>query len=269
MTIYIEYFLLQNIVINFCLIRLVYLTTKNKTNNFRLLFASILGACFSVVSAIFISNTLLINCLKFISAIVIITTSFKSSLKGLILNVILLFLYTHALGGIIISLSSNTHVTSFGIVTSSKLNLWLIMFLVIVFTYIFELATKNISFKIKTNNLIYKTTLSLNKKNLTINAFLDTGNMLNYNDKPVLIIDLESYLKLANISIVDYLNNKTNYISTGTVTGNSKLKLFTIDKVTIFKDKQKLIIEQPYIAIQQNALFKKTNYQGLLSPLML
>lgn len=269
MTIYIEYFLLQNIIINFCLIRLVYLTTKNKTTNFRLLFASILGSCFSVVSAIFLCNSWLTNLLKLVSAITIITISFKSSLKGSILNVILLFLYTHALGGIVISLSSNTQVTSIGIVTSSKINLWLIMFLVIVFTYIFELATKHISFKIKTNNLIYKTTLSLNKKDLTINAFLDTGNMLNYNDKPVLIIDLESYLKLANLTIVDYLNIKTNYILTGTVTGNNKLKLFTIDKITIFKDKQKLIIEQPYIAIQQNTLFEKTNYQGLLSPLML
>ena len=46
------------------------------------------------------------------------------------------------------------------------------------------------------------------------------------------------------------------------------LKVFKIDKITIFS-KSKVEIKDQYIAINTNNSFNNTNYQALLSPLML
>lgn len=268
MNIYIEDFLIQNILINFCLIKLVYLTVKPKSSFFKMICASIIGAGFSVVIAIFLNNSLILNVFKFLCANTMLFIAFKQSKKQYIFSLILLFIYTFALGGLITSLSSSVYYTSFGAVTTSKFSLELICSLIIVVSYVFELVVKHMKLKINTSNLIYKTTLYLGKNSININAYMDTGNFINHNGKPVLILDLNSYLKLSKKSIIDFYLSKTETLQTSTVTGNSNLKLFTIDKISIKNGKKNIILTNQLIAINLNC-FKNTNYQALLSPLFL
>ena len=155
MEIYIESFVLQNILINLCLLRLVYLTTKSRTTFFKLSLASIIGTIPSVLISLFINNNLILNILKLTTPIIMILLGFKQTLKQFSFNAILLFIYTYAFGGIIISFSSSTYQTSFGFVTASKLSLEFICLLILIFTYIFELVVKHLKLKISTNNLIY------------------------------------------------------------------------------------------------------------------
>lgn len=269
MTIYIENFLIQNIIINFCLLRIVYLTTKSKTSTFKIIIASIIGSSFSVLVAIFIQSNYIINILKFICATIMIKLAFKVNLKNFISNILLLFFYTFAFGGAIMSLSANTYITNFGIVSSSKFNLEIICLIIIALTYIVEKIASNIKNKLKINNYIYEIILSHGKTTLSINAFLDTGNLLNLNGKPVIIIDLETYLKLTHTNIVEFYLKKTIEINTNTVIGNNKLKLFEIDSLKI-KTKNKVIeIKNQLIAVNTKANFKDQNYNALLSPLIL
>ncbi len=268
MTIYIENFLIQNIIINFCLLRLVLLTTKAKSSTFKLIIASIVGSAFSVVTAVFINSNLMINLLKLICGITMIKISFSVNFKNFVSSFILLFLYTYAFGGAIMSISSNTYFTNFGIITSSKFNLEIICLIILVLTYIVEKIATNIKNKLKLNNYIYEITLTQGKTKLSINAFLDTGNLLNLNGKPVIVIDLETYLKLTHCNIVEFYLKKTNEINTNTVAGKNKLKLFEIDRLQI-KIKNKVIeIKNQLIAVNTKADFKKQNYNALLSPLI-
>ena len=64
MTIYIEEFLLQNILINISLLKLIELTSKCRTTKIKMLCASIVGAAFSVICAMFIYNNIWMNVLK-------------------------------------------------------------------------------------------------------------------------------------------------------------------------------------------------------------
>ena len=269
MNIYIEYFLLQNTVINFCLLRLIHITTKSQTTSLKVVTASFLGAVFSVISANFIYNTILTNIIKFSSAVLMLATTFKQTKKGFAFNLILLFIYTYALGGIITNLSTSKQYSTFGVFVKPKVNMWTIMFAVIALTYIFEQVAKHLKTKIKSGSFIYKTTLKNGNKKLTINGFLDTGNMLNHNGKPVFIVDFSTFTKLTNIKLLEFLSLKSETINTSTVTGNSNLKLFTIDEITIFINEKKLTLKQQYIAVNAIPIFSKTNYKILLSPLML
>ena len=269
MQIYIESFIIQNILINFCLLKLIYLTTKSSTNFFKMLFSSIIGTIPSIFIILFLDNILIINLIKIFSAITIILITFKQSKKEFIFNFILLFLYTFAFGGLITNLSCRIYFTSFGAVTTSKFSLELICMLIILITYIFELVVKHLKFKIKSNNLIYNVTLTQNKHSLNIAAFMDTGNILNYQGNPVLILDLKTYLKLTKSNLINFLTKQTETIKTKTVSGQNNLKLTQIDKLEI-KNKNKTIkLLNPYIAINQTNCFKNTNYQALLSPLFL
>lgn len=268
MDIYIEDFLIQNIIINFCLLKLVCLTIKPNTTFFKQLSSSIIGAGFSVIIAMFLSNNLIINLLKFTCANLMILIAFKQTKKQYIYSLILLFIYTFALGGIITSLSSSVYYTKFGAVMTSKFSLELICALIIVVSYIFELVAKHIKFKINSSSLIYSITLFKDKNSIKVNAYMDTGNFLNYNGKPVLILNLDSYLKLSKTNIIDFCLSKTETLKTSTVTGSNNLKLFTIDKIKIKNGKNLIELKNQLVAINSNC-FKNTNYQALLSPLFL
>jgi len=268
MTIYIEVFLLQNILINFCLLKLVHSSTKYHATFINLILSSLIGSAFSVGAAIIITNNLLLNIIKFICAVTMLKIAFKTTGKQFILCLILLFTYTYALGGAIINLSSSSYVTSFGIITNSKINLTLICAIIICLTYLIDIALKHQKNRLKTNNYIYEVELELNKNKIKINAYLDSGNLLQVNQKPVIILDLNTFLQLSKINLLDFYLNTNNTIATNTVSGCQHLKLFKIDKITIF-NKQKIEIENQLIAINTNNAFKNTNYQALISPLML
>ena len=102
-----------------------------------------------------------------------------------------------------------------------------------------------------------------------MNAYLDTGNFLNHNGQPVLILDLDAYLKLTKINIISFYTTKTEEIKTGTVNGHNNLKIFRIDKMEIKNGKSKTELKNQIIAINTTNCFKNTNYQALLSPLFL
>lgn len=269
MTIYIESFLIQNILINLSLLRLITVSMKPKTHIVRLFVASIIGSAFSVISSVFLSNSIAINIIKLLCAITMLLIAFKQTKKQFIISFLLLFLFTYTFGGLIMNFARIRYTTNFGIIMSSKISLELICIIFIVGTYIYENIIKHLKFKIKTNNLIYKITLYCNKKKLHLNAYLDTGNFLNLDGKPILIVDIDTYLKLTNKSLIDFYLEKGEFISTGTVTGSSNLKLIKIDKLELKYGKENKIYTEQYIAVNNSNIFKNTNYQALLTPLFL
>ena len=269
MEIYIESFIIQNILINFCLLKLVYLTTKSYTKFFSILLSSIIGTIPSIFIVTFLNNIMLINLCKILTSFLMILLAFKQTKKQFAFNIILLFLYTYAFGGIITSLSSTVYYTSFGLVMASKFSLELICLILIIFTYIFELVAKHIKLKIATNNLIYNLTLTQADKSIKINAYLDTGNFINHNGEPVLLLDLDVFLKLTNINLIEFYTKQTELIKTKTVNGSNSLKIFKIDEIKFKNGKKTIKLKNQTVAINSNNCFKNTNYQALLSPLFL
>ena len=269
MEIYIEIFIFQNILINMCLLKLVYLTTKSITCFFKLLLASLIGTIPSIICQTLISNVWLLNLTKISTALIMISLAFKQSKKQFLFNFILMFIYTYTFGGLIISLNSNTYFTEFGVVTASKYSLEAICVIFLIFTYIFEKVAKQIKLKIQTGNLIFPTKVTLNNRSIKINSYLDTGNFLNHDGQPVLLLDLQSYLRLTKTNLIEFLSKKSQSIETKTVSGNNQLKLFKVEKIEIKTNKKTLLFNDVFIAINATNCFKNANYQALISPLFL
>lgn len=267
MVIYIEKFLFQNIIINFCLLRLVYLTSRFKTSTPRQIFSATIGAIFSVLVASRIYNITYVNIIKFLCSIIMIICAFKTNFKQFIYSFILLFIYTYALGGAIMTISSNSTITTNGIIMTSKFNLDIVTLLIIFLSYIFEISLKQTKNRLLNGNFIYSIELILKNKIIKLKAFIDTGNNLSYNGQPVIVLDSEYFFKLIDLS--NYLNLNPEKISSSTIFGNKNLQLYQLDELKIYTPKTIKTIKNQYVALDFTHTFKHTNYQALLSPALI
>ena len=100
------------------------------------------------------------------------------------------------------------------------------------------MVAKHQKTRLKINNCIYPVELEFNNRKIKINAYLDSGNLLQFEQKPVIILDLSVFLKLSNTDLITFYINNNNKIQTNTVTGSQNLKLCKIDKITIFGNKK-------------------------------
>lgn len=270
MEIYIEDFILQNSLINLCLLRLTQLTTKNQTSFFKLLLASIVGTGFSVLCAGFALNAIMINILKIVCAFVMLKICFKISFKQTIGNILLMFAYTLALCGLVINLCGGNNLNTGGIVFANNIHLWRVLVVCLMGSYLLSFVARQIKLKLNLSNLIYPIILKNAGKTISIYAFLDTGNILNYNGQPILVLDLESYLKLTNQSYINYLlKQKSNQkLNLQTVTGNNNVQIFNIDEMQIKINHKIKVINFATVAVV-NQKFSSGNYHALLSPAFL
>ena len=260
MTIYIESFLIQNALINFCVLRLIYLTAKPKTNNLKMVFAAVLGAVLSALSLV-VSNQVLATILKLACPILMLVIAFRQRKKQFGFSFALFYLFGFAILGAMAILSEKL-----AKINSNFSCLELLAFIAILTSYIFEFAVKKIKYKIKTSNLIFPITLKLNNKKIKINAFLDTGNLLSYNSQPVVVVDLASFLKLTETDIINFYLQKGEQINLGTVAGANSAKIFKLDEMQVEVNGKTKTFKNQYIAVNALNSFKNTNYQALITP---
>ena len=106
--------------------------------------------------------------------------------------------------------------------------------------------TKNILYYIsklhKNDAYIYKITLIESDKIIETTAFLDTGNKLTYNNKPISLINYKTFEKLyPNILLMDILLKKQlplknpTYFEVKSIGKPQKILIFEIDKIVINK----------------------------------
>ncbi len=260
MEIYIESFLIQNTVINFCLLKLICLTLKPKTKTFKMLLASIVGAVLSTVSVV-VQNTVVSTLLGIICPILMLKMAFKQRKKQFVFSFALFYLFGFTVLGGLAILGEKL-----GKINNNFSSLELLSIITILVSYIFESVVKKIKFKIKTNNLIYPITLSLNKQKIKINAFLDTGNLLSYNCQPVVVVDLDAYLALSKTDLMSFYLKKGEQINLGTVAGANAAKIFKIDYMQVEVNGKIKTFNGQYIAVNALNSFKNTNYQALITP---
>jgi len=262
MEIYIEYFLIDNIIINLIVLYLVGFTSRVKLNKFLMLFVSLLGAIFSVVYS-FLNLTRVFDFIyKILIGIVMILCLKKfKSCKQFLIFYILFVTYTFVAGGFCYAIlsflkidtnSSNIFIYNFEIPIS--------LFILCIFAYLL-LLVKLIAYLVKRNSIdqfYYDLVLKVNGKDFLVKAYLDTGNKLfdTNMQKGVNVLSLGIFCKifkgfpmqkilLNNVTKDDLLND--HYINWNTVNSKEKMLIFEIDEIQI-KNKKNTIT-------QKNVLF--------------
>ncbi len=186
MTVYIEYVLIDNFVIDYILLKLSVSVIGKKPNKLRLILCAFLGAIIALVFPL-IKIEFLVVLIKILTGFLLTAIANKSvSFKEYLSITALFFAFTFAVGGGIFAIFSVFNLDySKEIFTAT----------IILPVYLICLAIKEIiSFLFKRKSInqnLYDVEFTFNNKTIIYSAFLDTGNCVYYKDTPVIFITKE------------------------------------------------------------------------------
>lgn len=149
-----------------------------------------------------------------------------------------------------------------GSLISSSINLFLSLFALLLIGFVLSKILDLFLRKKKINANIVNGELMFKNKKIPIQCYLDTGNTMSYNDKPVNFINFELFSKLTNQNLTDILNKSAQheYITVNTISGTQKLIKLELNNLNL-KINNKLI-NNPIFAL---SLKLNSNYEIILN----
>ncbi len=229
MKIYLDYILLENIIVNIVIIYQVGIFTKSKINITRNLVSSIILAIYTTL--IYVINDSFVNSIiiKLMIVNVVMYIAFKPKnlniyLKKVVYYYIISFIYV----GVIIGITA-----FFNISISNTLKKICIYIVSGIITYLFNnYLWKMWKTNIKKDNLVY--TIKINDQE--IQCYVDTGNLVHENiyNLDVIFID---YKWFGVLELLGALENKID-IQINTVSDNSKVFGYIVKNVEVYKNKK-------------------------------
>lgn len=253
MEIYIEYLLIDNLIINALIIFLTSKLLQLKLKFKRILLVSIVATCFAFVFPyiMILLNSWLIVAIKLIIGFFITLIMKKQKFGRLIITYIVFLTITMLFGGVcfglIMMLGLKTTLNGI-LMFGFEFPMGLIVLVLAFYCYVLcklinYLKNKNIN-----NGLNYDVIVQINNKSYSLVGYFDTGNMVYDNNmkKPVLIVSFEFYKKIIeNFNIkntmkqifIDEFRNP-HFINVETVSSKDKIFAFEIDSLKIYANKK-------------------------------
>lgn len=246
MVLYIEYVILDNMVVNYLLLRLIGTTIKCKLQALRKILASAIGTLFAVFLPYILHIKWLILIYKFICALLMVLFIKKyKTIRNYFWCLGLLFFYTFLFGGFLIATLSllGIEYNMTGILLY-RFEIPISVFLIML--YIIYLIVKKIilvfSKQLRTNNFIRAITLIDDDKIVNGVGYFDSGNMICKSGHAVNIISSELFFKLYRSypieklllnSIEQSMLKDASYIEINSLSKGQKYLSFRIDKLVI------------------------------------
>ena len=290
MTIYLDVIFLENIVINYIILYVTGIISKEQIKQSRLVIGATIGAIYSIIYYLFKLKIYSGLFIKIVLSIVIIYVSFSSNnLKDLLKKILLFYLSSFVFGGAAIAIiyivnSQNITIQNGVLVGGYTIKTILIGIVVAYFTII--IAFKLIKTKISKKDLICDISIMINHKEIKTKALIDTGNFLKdpITQMPVIVIEhtllydilpkeilnnIEKILggdfsKISN-EIKDKYSSKLKVIPFSSLGKSNGMLLGIIgENLNIyFKDENKKI-DKVIVGIYNKSLTKKGVYRSLL-----
>lgn len=272
MNCYIEYAILNNLTMDFLIVKTTLKILRLSTKRYRILLCILFGTCFSCVLPLIKINAYLSLFFKVVSACVMLLIlikhkDFKSYLITLFSFLIITFLY----GGfcyVIVSIfnkKANISTTNFPIFII--LLLCFFVYKLIFFVYLSIKKRKDIT------EFLYDIEIFLNGKSVKTRAFLDTGNRL-YDKKslePICVLEVSVLFKIldANEIFKLFMDKKcgiknSDFNVSFLNNGQEKMKLICLDKIKIYLRDKVNTIENIVVAVCFKKLFDELDYKMLI-----
>ncbi|MBE5736499.1 MAG: hypothetical protein E7356_04030 [Clostridiales bacterium] len=246
MELYLEYVIIDNLVMDYIILRLIELTIGTKLRKFNKVVVCLLGAGFAVFMPYIMKWSVLLFIYKIISSIVLVLCIKKHhKLRNFLTYYLLFFTYTFLVGGTvlgIINLLNIKYTMSSVIMYSFDFPMGLIGLVFIVVINIISRTIRVIRSKLVKSCYMYAIKIHQCGKCYNINGYLDTGNNVTLDNKGVIIISISLFLRIyKNIDLTQVLNHKVEglnlnspvYITIGGIGDNDKYLSFVLDEMVI------------------------------------
>lgn len=241
MTVYIEYVLFDNFIIDYLLLKATFATTKISVKKGRLFLCAFFGAIVALVYPLIAIKPLSVA-IKILCGLTLplIATNYNSK-RAYFVSVAIFFTYTFLTGGAIIGVF-----LLFNLDYSSEISIAL-MFLPVylliscakeVITYIYKQKT--------VMNYTYDIEISLAGKTQKGRGFMDTGNCVYDGDTPVIVCARRFAQSLIG---ENFYKIKSKRIALSTVSGESESFAFILEQLVIYIDGQANIFNNVTMAV--------------------
>ena len=247
MQVYVELALLENFCMDFTLLYCAKVASRNGAHLFRLVVASVFGACFAVVFPLLKLGAVLSIILKILSGLAICAVSCKFvSFKAYIKLTAIFLAFTALLGGALIgvfSLAGIGYSADTGYILSS-IPIGIPLFGALMLFIFARTLAKKLK---RTDKAEVHCTVQKGDKSISLSGFFDSGNSVYLSGQPVSIIPLDKAKKIIDDKRIE------SYVKIHTVAESKKLKVFTADKLEIRKGEKVKIFKGAKIAVTEYA----------------
>lgn len=200
MELYIEYVLIDNLVVNFAIFSLMEISFGKFMSARRKILISLLGGVFSLVLPILYNENLLMFAYKVVVSIIMVLCIKKyKNILQFFKYYLMLWTYTFVVGGVIIgviSLIGIDYTMSNLIIYNCELPMGILLMIVIAGVYIIKYSLRIIKKDYCKNKYIYSIELKEGGVRCKANAYWDSGNNVVYNGQGVSIITFGLFSKL-------------------------------------------------------------------------
>lgn len=258
MTIYLDYVFIENLVIDYILLKETSQIARRKVSNKKVMIASLISSCYVVFMMYYKIRELNYMFCKILLVIVMVYIVFEpKEIREYLKIVALLFLISAINVGTLVVAINMINIQKDTVLL--KIIIYFISFLLSKFftNYMWEIYKR----EIKKDDLIYEVKLELNGKIYKYNAFLDTGNsVFSYtNNLPVI------FAELLDDDMGKFLANKDYFnIRTVTLSNETNKKAYIFEKVEITK-KEKTWLVKTAVVFEKAKLSKEGSYNMLLN----
>lgn len=258
MVVYIEYAIIDNMVIDFLILKTLFSIMRKPYKKRNLLFASIFGTAFAVFLPLIDFNGFLTVILKIACGtnMILISNSYKS-VKEFIRYLTVFLIITFALGGGI------TFIYNLFNIKNSEFSIGIVLLPAYLLTVLVESVVKGIKVKTENKNLYFSCNILISNKKIPCVGFLDTGNNLSIDGFPVLVCEKRLFNKLLK-SEIDVKSLKKAKCQT--VTGEKEILVFKIDGIEIINNGKSNIYNNVMIGLSKKGI---GGYKDLLLNSML
>ncbi|MDE6472533.1 MAG: sigma-E processing peptidase SpoIIGA [Clostridia bacterium] len=223
MQVYIEYVILNNLLINALVLVLTLRFMRYKINKLAIFISSALGTVYAVFLPLY--DYLNIFIFKIVLSLVMMAIVLgKCGLKKYILGSAIFYGLTFALGGCVTGLASMFSYELDDL--SNSLIPFYVALAGLTLVIAQKLIYKHIVLSRRKSRYEDTVVISANGKEITCKAYYDSGNKLYYKNKPTIIIDESIALQLYG---QNGLNSLDDYTQIDTVIGKKNIKVFPLD----------------------------------------
>lgn len=281
MTIYLEFAIIDNLVINTLLLWFVFRTIKQTTPRFRVFLSTAFGTASAIVMPLLSYSGVVAFLIKlFIGAAMVFIVQNKSFTR-FILFYLLFFGYTFALGGAIYGLLFMFNSTASSLLYftyNTSIPVGVLVIAAVASAKLLSVLIKFLNLRHSVNNYLRDVVIHYNDEKFKITSYLDTGNRLvdPQSRAPVVIITLSLFLKMfPDVGIERVFLNKLgdqgirdgHYISFSTVDKSAgKMFVFAPQKIEVTNGKQKARAhENVRLGVSMKGFKDAVKYDALLN----
>ena len=248
MEVYVEYVVLDNMIIDTLILLLTQFLLKLKTKKILIFLSSLVGTTFALLSPI-LSN-IISTLIKLPLAFIMIYIAFKPKrIKQCLVILVCFFISTFTLMGAclgVCEIFKINYIVTNGLSYQYKFPVGYILLICYLCYLCFKNIIKYIFKRHDKDKFLYEIILQNNNQIIKAKAFLDSGNILEYKGKPISIINYKIFSKLySNISVTDILLKKNlplknaKYYDIKSLADKQNILIFEINAIKIEKNEQK------------------------------